>query len=100
MIVSEGTEKTKSNFYNDRITLRQFLLLPLKKLNDYQSAFNEILEDSFHKGETMTTNFKNCAIVEVELNHIYKKVSENYKLYALNDSRVRIYILFIIWKII
>lgn len=87
-IIEENKEPVSSNFYSDRVTLKQFLQLPIKKLPDYLAIFKEILDESFSNGGTMTSLFKNCAIIEVELTHLYKRVSENQKLYGLKDERV------------
>lgn len=89
-IFKEGREGVSSSFYSDRLSLKEFLHLPMKKISDYLTAFNEILDDTVSKGGTMTALFKNCAVVEVEFNNLHRRVMENYRLYALKDDRVSI----------
>lgn len=88
-IISETKEPVGSNFYTDRVSLKQFLQLPMKKLTDYLATFNEILDESFSNGGTMTSLFKHCAVIEVEFNQLHRRTMENYRLYALRDERVR-----------
>lgn len=88
-IIAQEKEAVSSNFYSDRVTLKQFLQLPMKKITDYLTTFNEILDESFSNGGTMTSVFKNCAVIEVEFNQLHRRAMENYRLYALKDDRVR-----------
>lgn len=87
-LIGQNSEAVTSNFYSDRVTLKQFLHLPMKKVADYLSTFNEVLDESFTNGGTMTSLFKYCAVIEVEFNQLHRRVMENYRLYALKDDRV------------
>lgn len=87
-LIGQNREEGLSNFYSDRVTLKQFLHLPMKKVADYLATFNEVLDESFSNGGTMTELFKHCAIIEVEFNTLHRRVMENYRLYALRDDRV------------
>lgn len=80
--------RRKSEFFSEGLTLKQFLELPLQKLESYQSTFNEILSSCFSKEGTMSHMLRNFAVIETKLHKLYKQVSENYKLYAVNDNRV------------
>lgn len=60
----------------------------MNKVVDYLSTFNEVLDESFTNGGTMTNLFKYCAVIEVEFNQLHRRVMENYRLYALKDDRV------------
>lgn len=87
-IIGESREAMSSNFYSDRLPLKPFLHLPMKNISDYLKTFNEILDESFTNGGTMTSIFKYCAVIEVEFNQLHRRVMENYRLYALRDDRV------------
>lgn len=88
-LIGKSKDTVSSNFYSDRVSLKHFLHLPMKNISDYLSTFNEILDDSFSNGGTMTNLFKYCAIIEVDFNQLQRRCMENYRLYALKDEKVR-----------
>lgn len=88
-LIGKSKDTVSSNFYSDRVSLKHFLHLPMKNISDYLSTFNEILDDSFSNGGTMTNLFKYCAIIEVDFNQLQRRCMENYRLYSLKDEKVR-----------